>query len=148
MIVFSTTMYFALKSYEDYCTGQFLKESENLLNILEIECMSGNAYPAIFASVDMRNFKYYREFDFLNRENFVQKISKERFIDSRRIQRCMSFVLQLGQRDSENEIKFLSYCKKRVGSMANSYREKFKKNRQTNILYGLCGGIMIFIMLV
>lgn len=148
IIVFSTTAFFNKNTFSDYITYIFLKETVDILSFLKIECPSRKTYKRIFENMNLKDKKFYENFDFEYRNKFLDDNFLIEFVEKNEIEKVKEFFREIGTKNMyfeleyiENQIKYFLYQK-------NFYKEKFDKNKQINIISGFSIGIVIFLLII
>lgn len=148
VIVVSSTAYFCKKSICDYYTYLFLWESTRLAQILKSGNSMGKTYPAIFANTDFSAFRFF-SVDTLQRAAEKQEnVRILNLVHDDRKNYVQEFLLSLGKKNKRNEQEFLKNNIEYFEMQSKAYKERYDKNKKTNLVSGISVGMLIFIMII
>lgn len=142
-ITLSSTALFRKGNIKDKNTRCFLFETVEILRIMKIYC-GIKTYPRLFADEDMSDYSYYADFVYENKSDFFNSLSHRKNLEESRIKKAESVFSSLGKKGLKAEREYFEAALPEIAALAESYRKKYEKNRQIDMIAGFCVGIMIF----
>ncbi len=147
LIMVSVFILFYRNSITDYCTYIFLRQTAEILKLLQFENISLKTYPQIFSSMKKDKLYLYKNFDFCNRNDFFHNLYSKKIIEQSQLSAVSGMFSQLGYRNAKRENEYIARCIAELQYKTEFYRQNYTQNGKTNRMCGLSVGIVIMIML-
>ncbi|MEG1782519.1 MAG: hypothetical protein RR253_04650 [Oscillospiraceae bacterium] len=136
------------KSFYDYNSYLLLKETKEIAEKLKLTGVFGEKYTDLFEKINLSECKFFKEFSFLERENFVLKLGENKFLYPQNVTNVGEFILTLGEKNKSAELEYITNNIHFFSQQAAELLERYKANQKLNLIFGISVGIIISLVIL
>lgn len=85
---------------------------------------------------------------FISKENFYSNTTTASILSDKENEQIGDFIFSLGKTDSKSQINIIDAFRQYMDSIKREYSDAYKSKSKVYITFGMCGGLMLSLLLI
>ncbi len=148
LVVSSCILITTKKDFDRLYTIKFLEDLQYIINQIRIIHNLNYTYIKVFREIDLEKTSYFKDFSFLEKDEFLANITQNKTISIKAIKLAENFFNNIGKYDKESEYDFIHSILKLVNFHIDEIRKEYNQEKKINSVLGICIGLIISLVII
>ena len=145
LIFLSVFMQFYKSTVKNRLNINFINDTVNLLQHIQLNVNSGKSYPEIIKN---NSYGIYKNFDFYNREILYNSLLKSKLLKKDTVDIVFNIFSSLGKNSVYEETIYINRQLKQLKEKMKELKDEYNRNKKANLTAGISAGLIVVILLI